>query len=71
MKKYKRVPASGDLVKVLTAERDPLTGELEHTWKSGVLLEVSTSINFDSLLWVEVLVDGEKLITTPDKINPV
>jgi|TARA_R110000824_G_scaffold189375_1_gene370814 hypothetical protein len=71
MEKYKRVPASGDLVKVLTAERDPLTGELEHTWKSGVLLEVSTSINFDSLLWVEVLVDGEKLITTPDKINPV
>mgnify|MGYP001373341902 CR=1 len=71
MKKYKRVPASGDLVKVLTAERDPLSGELEHTWKSGVLLEVSTSINFDSLLWVEVLVDGEKLITTPDKINPV
>ena len=71
MEKYKRVPASGDLVKVLTAERDPLTGDLEHTWKSGVLLEVSTSINFDSLLWVEVLVDGEKLITTPDKINPV
>ena len=71
MEKYKRVPASGDLVKVLTAERHPLTGELEHNWKSGVLLEVSTSINFDSLLWVEVLVDGEKLITTPDKINPV
>jgi len=71
MKQFNRIPASGDLVEVLTAERDPVTGELEHIWKNGVLLEISTSINFDSLLWVEVLVEGEKIITTPDKINPV
>ena len=69
--KTAKSPTSGDLVSVLISERDPLTGELEHTWKSGMLLEILDNIEFDSLLWVEVLVDGEKVITTPDKIELV
>tara|TARA_Y100000592_G_C5292648_1_gene231604 strand:- start:233 stop:448 length:216 start_codon:yes stop_codon:yes gene_type:complete len=69
--KTAKSPKSGDLVSVLMSERDPLTGELEHAWKSGMLLEILDNIEFDSLLWVEVLVDGEKVITTPDKIELV
>lgn len=69
--KTKKPPVSGDLVEVLISDRNLVTGELEHTWKTGVLLEVSTAIEFNSMLWVEVLVGGERIITTPDKIELV
>jgi len=65
----KQTPRSGDLVEVLISQRDPSTMELDHFWKTGVLLEVSQNVDFSELLWVEVLVDGEKVITTPDKIE--
>jgi len=67
--KNHRSPSSGDLVEVLISERDTTTGELDHCWKSGMLLEVSQNIDFENLLWVEVLVGGEKIITTPNKIE--
>jgi|3_EtaG_2_1085321.scaffolds.fasta_scaffold145272_1 hypothetical protein len=65
----RKQPRSGDLVEVLMTSRDPSTMELDHYWKTGILLEVSQDIDFESLLWVDVLVDGEKVITTPDKIE--
>lgn len=65
----KQTPRSGDLVEVLVSQRDPSTMELDHFWKTGVLLEVSQNVDFSELLWVEVLVGGEKVITTPDKIE--
>lgn len=63
-----RTPKSGDLVEVLVYENDGIATK-EPAWKTGVLLKLPASVPFDNLLWVEVLIEGQKIMTTPDKIE--
>jgi len=63
-----RSPKAGDLVEVLVYELD-ISGAKEPVWKNGVLLNLPASVPFDELLWVEVLISGQKIMTTPDKVE--
>ena len=69
MDKSNRIPQPGDLVNVLISETDMKTGGKKFDWKAGVLLNYPEKINFDDLLWVEVLIDGKKITTTPGNIE--
>jgi len=64
-----KVPKAGDLVNVLVQTRNPQTWDIEHIWKSGILLEWPKSISFDNNLWVDVLVNGEKIKSSPTQIE--
>ena len=58
-------PKPGDLVEVLIYEQ----GLNDPEWKSGVLLPFPTHTEFDNLLWVEVLIEGQKVMTSPKQVE--
>ena len=58
-------PKPGDLVEVLIYE----SGPNDPVWKSGVLLPFPTHTEFDNLLWVEVLIEGQKVMTSPKQVE--
>ena len=55
----------GDLVEVLIYEQGPS----DPVWKSGVLLPFPQHTEFDNLLWVEVLIEGQKVMTSPKQVE--
>ena len=60
-----RGPKPGDLVEVLIYEQGPN----DPVWKSGVLLPFPQHTEFDNLLWVEVLIEGNKVMTSPNQVE--
>ena len=60
-----RGPKHGDLVEVLIYEQGPN----DPVWKSGVLLPFPQHTEFDNLLWVEVLIEGNKVMTSPNQVE--
>ena len=60
-----REPKPGDLVEVLVYEAGPN----DPVWKSGVLLPFPQHTEFDNLLWVEVLIEGNKVMTSPKQVE--
>ena len=60
-----RGPKHGDLVEVLIYEQ----GTNDPVWKSGVLLPFPQHTEFDNLLWVEVLIEGNKVMTSPNQVE--
>ena len=58
-------PKPGALVEVLIYE----SGPNDPVWKSGVLLPFPTHTEFDNLLWVEVLIEGQKVMTSPKQVE--
>lgn len=60
-----RGPKPGDLVEVLIYEAGPN----DPVWKSGVLLPFPQHTEFDNLLWVEVLIEGNKVMTSPNQVE--
>jgi hypothetical protein len=60
-----RGPKPGDLVEVLIYE----VGPNDPVWKSGVLLPFPQHTEFDNLLWVEVLIEGNKVMTSPTQVE--
>ncbi len=66
-----REPKPGDLVEVLVYEARP-GGPEDPVWKSGVLLPFpSNTTKFDDLLWVEVLIEGNKVMTSPKQVETI
>jgi len=63
-----REPKPGDLVEVLIYEARP-GGPKDPVWKSGVLLPFPQHTEFDNLLWVEVLIEGNKVMTSPKQVE--
>jgi len=63
-----REPKPGDLVEVLIYESRP-GGPNDPVWKSGVLLPFPQHTEFDNLLWVEVLIEGNKVMTSPNQVE--
>jgi hypothetical protein len=61
-------PKPGDLVEVLIYEARP-GGPKDSVWKSGVLLPFPAHLKFDDLLWVEVLIEGNKVMTSPNQVE--
>lgn len=62
-----RQPVPGDLVEVLIYNQGPN----DPVWKSGVLLPFPAHTDFDSLLWVEVLIEGQKVMTSPKQVEVI
>ena len=60
-----RGPKPGDLVEALIYEAGPN----DPVWKSGVLLPFPQHTEFDNLLWVEVLIEGNKVMTSPKQVE--
>ena len=60
-----RVPKAGDMVNVLIYHAT----STEPVWRVGVLLKWPDSIRFDNNLWVEVLVDGMVIKSSPNQIE--
>ena len=58
-------PQPGDLVEVLIYDQGPN----DPVWKSGVLLPFPSHTEFDNLLWVEVLIEGQKVMTSPKQVE--
>ena len=58
-------PKPGDLVEVLIYEQGPN----DPVWKSGVLLPFPKHTEFDNLLWVEVLIEGQNVMTSPKQVE--
>ena len=58
-------PKPGDLVEVLSYDQGPN----DPVWKSGVLLPFPTHTEFDNLLWVEVLIEGQKVMSSPKQVE--
>ncbi len=65
-----REPKPGDLVEVLIYEARP-GGPKDPVWKNGVLLPFPAHLKFDDLLWVEVLIEGNKVMTSPKQVEIV
>ena len=63
-------PKPGDLVEVLIYGGRPGDPK-DSVWKSGVLLPFPDCIKFDDLLWVEVLIEGSKVMTSPEHVEPI
>jgi hypothetical protein len=63
-----REPKPGDLVDVLIYKARP-GGPKDPVWKSGVLLPFPAHLKFDDLLWVEVLIEGSKVMAAPNQVE--